>query len=274
MQGEKQDALCDKQQQYVPEDLEDLVNLGIAREERLAGTHLGEDAADGPHVNAGGVLASTEQDLRGAVPQSNDLVGVSAQGNTEGARKTKVGQLQVAVSIDQQVLGLQVAVEDAVGVAVADAVAKLPHELLDHGLAEAETTQGLGAALGQSLAAAAVGDGESLHVLLQVEVEELEDEVELVAVGVDNVEEAHDVGVAHLLEEGDFADGGGGDALVLGLEADLLQRHNATAIEEVSGLVDDTVRACGWGEAWSAFVSCERDRSCVMSCRISVSRGV
>jgi hypothetical protein len=30
---------------YSPEDLEDLVDLRVAREERLPGTHLSEDAA-------------------------------------------------------------------------------------------------------------------------------------------------------------------------------------------------------------------------------------
>jgi hypothetical protein len=30
----------------VPEDFEDFVNFGVSREERLASTHLSEDAAD------------------------------------------------------------------------------------------------------------------------------------------------------------------------------------------------------------------------------------
>ena len=50
------------------EDLEDLVDLGVTREQRLASSHLGEDTADRPHVDASGVLAATEQDLRCAVP--------------------------------------------------------------------------------------------------------------------------------------------------------------------------------------------------------------
>ena len=57
----------------VPEDLEDLVNLRVTREERLAGGHLSKDTADGPHVYACAVLTSTEEDLRCTVPKSDDL---------------------------------------------------------------------------------------------------------------------------------------------------------------------------------------------------------
>ena len=46
-----------------PEDLEDLVNLGVAREQGLAGAHLSEDAANRPHVDAGRVLSATQKNL-------------------------------------------------------------------------------------------------------------------------------------------------------------------------------------------------------------------
>lgn len=58
-----------------PKDLEDFVDFRIAREKRFPGAHLGEDAAHGPHVDASGVLAASEKDLRGAVPQRDDLGG-------------------------------------------------------------------------------------------------------------------------------------------------------------------------------------------------------
>lgn len=44
----------------LPERLKDLINLGIAREEWLSGTHLGKNAADRPHVNTGRVLSTTK----------------------------------------------------------------------------------------------------------------------------------------------------------------------------------------------------------------------
>lgn len=113
------------------EDLEDFVDLGVAWEERLAGSHFGEDAADGPHVDTSGVLAATKQNLRRAVPKGDDLVSVSTERNTEGASETKIGQLQVALLVDEQVLRLQVAVQDAVGMAVASTLEELKGELLD-----------------------------------------------------------------------------------------------------------------------------------------------
>jgi hypothetical protein len=48
--------------------------------------------------------------------------------------------------------------------------------------------------------------------------------------------------VLHLLEEGDLADGGGGDALVLLLEADLLERDRLVGVA-VLALVHHPVRA-------------------------------
>jgi hypothetical protein len=58
-------------------------------------------------------------------------VGVSAERNTEGAGQTKIGQLQVALLVDEQVLRLEITVKDAVGVAVARALEELEGELLD-----------------------------------------------------------------------------------------------------------------------------------------------
>ena len=160
-----------------PEDLEDLVNLRVTREEGLSCAHLGKDATDGPHVDASRVLTSTQENLGGSVPQGDDLVGVCAQRNTKGAGKTEIGELEVALLVDEEVLGLEIAVQDAVGVAVLDAIAKLEHELADDLIAKAELHQMRRRALGQGLASTTIAHRKSLHVLLEVEVEELEDEV-------------------------------------------------------------------------------------------------
>jgi hypothetical protein len=48
-------------------------------------------------------------------------VGVSSKRHPEGAGEAEVGDFEVAGGVDEEVLGLEVAVEDAVGVAVADA---------------------------------------------------------------------------------------------------------------------------------------------------------
>ena len=57
-----------------------------------------------------------------------------------------------------------------------------------------------------------------------------------------------DVVVVHLLEERDLADGGGRDALILGLQTDLLERDNAlVGGAQVKSLVNNTVRTCEEG---------------------------
>ena len=170
------------------------------------------------------------------------LVGIRPQRHTKSAGKTKIRQLEVAVLINQQVLGLQIAVQDAMGVAVAHPLAQLHHELLDHVRVHDQLLTSQARALWQSLASATIADWQRLHVLLQIEVEELEDEVELVAVGVHDVQQADDVGVVHLLEQRDLANGGRRDALILGFEADLLERDDALVLCcEVAGLVDNSV---------------------------------
>jgi hypothetical protein len=121
-----------------PEDLEDLVNLRVTREERLARAHLSEDAANGPHVDAGGVLPTSQQNLWRAVPQCDDLVRVCAQRDTERARETEIGELKVEVVVDEEVLRLQVAVQNAVSMAVTHALGQLHHELLHHGVVHAQ----------------------------------------------------------------------------------------------------------------------------------------
>ena len=168
-------------------------------------------------------------------------MGVGSKGYTEGSSQTKVCKLEVSLAVDEQVLGLEITVEDSVAMAVANAGAKLAHELLDHGITETKATQIDIGTLRKSLATTAVLNRQGLHVLLQVEVQELEDEVEFVAIGMNNVEQTDDVGVAHLLEEGDLSDGSAGNTLILGLETDFLQSYNATTIGKIPSFIDDTV---------------------------------
>lgn len=113
------------------ENLEDLVNLRVAREERLASSHLCEDASDRPHVDTRTVLASTEQDLGRPVPESDNFVSIGTERDTECAGETKITNLEVAVAVDEEVLWLEIAVEDSVRVAVFDTLEELECELLD-----------------------------------------------------------------------------------------------------------------------------------------------
>ena len=123
-----------------------------------AHAHLGEDAPYGPHVDGRGVMARSEQDLWRAVPQCDHLskeqrlfrflafisnrtdarnlasrtylMCVGSHRNAKRASKAEVGELQVVVLADQQVLRLEVTVEDAMGMAVEEARGELMCEFL------------------------------------------------------------------------------------------------------------------------------------------------
>lgn len=59
-------------------------------------------------------MASAEENLGGTVPQSDDLMGVCANWDAEGAGKTEVGELHGSRLVDEKVLRLEVTVEDTV----------------------------------------------------------------------------------------------------------------------------------------------------------------
>lgn len=90
------------------EDLENLVDLAVAREDGLAVAHFGKDAADRPDVDACAVLFPAEEHFGGTVPQGDDLVCIGPERHAEGSGKTKIAQLQVPVAVDQQVLRLEI----------------------------------------------------------------------------------------------------------------------------------------------------------------------
>lgn len=84
-----------------------------------------------------------------------------------------------------------------------------------------------------------------VHVLLQVQVQELEHQVQA-RVLVDDLEEAHDIVVSQLLEQADLPDCRARHALVLGLEADLFERDDPPVgpRAQIPRLVYDTVCPC------------------------------
>lgn len=152
---------------------------------------------------------------------------VCAEWDTKSPCETEIRQLQVPLIIDQQILWLQVTMQHPMRMTILDPRHKLQHELLDHILAQAQCLQPITCSLRKRFTPSSSRHRKRFHVFLEIEVEEFKDEVEFVAVGVDNVEEAHDVHVVHFFEEGDFADGGRGDAFVFGFETDLFERDNA-----------------------------------------------
>jgi hypothetical protein len=57
-------------------------------------------------------------------------VGVRPERDAKRPGEPKVGELEVAVLVDEQVLGLEIAVEDPVGVTVVEALDELQRESL------------------------------------------------------------------------------------------------------------------------------------------------
>ena len=112
------------------------------------GSNAGEDAATAPHVDTGVVIAIAKQDVGRAVPQRHHLAGVSIDEkrkkkrllhrNARGACKTEIAQLQLAISVDEKVLRLEVPrsgeeeaespVENAITMAFLQSTEDLIHE--------------------------------------------------------------------------------------------------------------------------------------------------
>ena len=113
---------------HEPEDLLQLVFVGRAGEERPPRVHFRHDAAGAPDVDAGVVGARAEQHVRRAVPEGHDFVAEGVDGDAEGAGEAEVGEFELPFGVDEQVLRLQVAVQDAVFVAEGNALQQLVHE--------------------------------------------------------------------------------------------------------------------------------------------------
>ena len=128
---------------------------------------------------------------------------VALERNGEGVSESKICDLQnPPVLVDKQILGLEIAVENVVGVAVSDAPTELVEETLNQGRRE-----------GPRVGALAM----RVDVLFEIGFEVLEDEVEerlaVFVEGVFDAEEVDDVErLGEYLEQGDFAERGWGNA--------------------------------------------------------------
>lgn len=119
------------------EDAGELVDLVAALEEGLAGEELAEDAADAPHVDGGAVGGAAEEELGAAVPEGDDELGEAARGRVAAvAGHAEVGDLELAAVVEEEVRGLEVAVQDPAVVEVGDARRQLEEEGLDLGREE------------------------------------------------------------------------------------------------------------------------------------------
>ena len=105
----------------------------LALEDRSQAREFGEDTADGPAVDSLVVMLRAQEQFRCAIPDGDDdLVACEEwlEGLVDQARKPKVSDLHDAIRGDQDVGRLQVAVQDAVRVAVEQARVQLVREFL------------------------------------------------------------------------------------------------------------------------------------------------
>jgi hypothetical protein len=164
----------------LPEDLEELIDFRVAREERSLGDHLCHDAADTPEVSGEGIGATSEQDLRGAIPERDHLVSEGADGRNKSPGETEVSQLEDSSGErDENVLWLEVAMQDGSGVTEVKSFDHLACEGLWRVRREEDGKSDLDELrVKRSL--------DAVHVFLQIHVNEFEDKIEL-PLAVDDV---------------------------------------------------------------------------------------
>ena len=192
------------------EDAHELIFVRRAGKERTSGVHLGHNAACGPDVDAGVIGTTSEEDVRGAVPESYDFVGEGVDWDTEGSRETEICKFENALVVDEEVLGFEIAVEDSIRMTEVYTLEELVHERF----------------YGNGIECAAVAL--SVHVLLQIFVHVVEYQHEFVF-GMNDIVKADYVLVLQLFHKRDLADCSRGCAF-FGIEVDFLERYKLAGL--------------------------------------------
>jgi len=117
-------------------DLVDLVQLALALQRRLAQQHLAKDATNRPHIDRCAVELGAKEQLGRAIPQRHDDRRVIAERVAVRPSETKVGNLQDALVVHQNVGRFEVAVDDPVLMEILHAEQQLLQDTLDLGSRE------------------------------------------------------------------------------------------------------------------------------------------
>ena len=83
------------------EDFEDLVDFRVTREQCPPLSHLRKDTSNRPYVHRGRILFLAEEYFRSPVPEGNNFMSVSFNGQPKGSCQAEVCQLDHAVFVDQ-----------------------------------------------------------------------------------------------------------------------------------------------------------------------------
>ena len=124
---------------HYAEDLLELVFVGGAGEEGAPGVHFCHYAAGGPDVDAGVVGAGAEEDVGGAVPEGYYFVGEGINGDAKGSGQAEIRKLELAFVVDEEILGFQISMQDAVFMTKSYSSEKLVHEALDSNIIQLPT---------------------------------------------------------------------------------------------------------------------------------------
>jgi len=187
------------------EDAHKLIFVCSARKERSSSIHLRHDAAGRPDVDACVVCSAPKQHVRCSIPERDNFVGERIDWDTKCSCQAKVGKLKLTFVVDEQILGLQVAVEHSVCMAVVDTLEQLMHKRFD-----GDWVQCSPIAL-------------RIHVFLQILIHIFEDKHELI-LSVNDIVEAKKVLVLQFFHQRDLTYGCRWRAF-LRVEMNFLQRN-------------------------------------------------
>lgn len=82
----------------------------LSREQRFAFKHLSKDATSTPNINLDVVFLPGEHDFGGSVVSCGDI---TSHLRVLDSCKTKVANLEIAVFVDEDIAGFEIAVDNA-----------------------------------------------------------------------------------------------------------------------------------------------------------------
>lgn len=88
-------------------DLQQLIIVIATTEQGLAADHLRKDTPDRPYIDRCTIRSRPHEDVGRAIPKRHDLIRKGVDRNTKSTRKTKITNLQLAFSIDEQLSSRQ-----------------------------------------------------------------------------------------------------------------------------------------------------------------------
>ena len=102
--------VCDWTKQLL--DDKELVDLTVTGEQRVTVGKFTHDACYRPNIDAGTVAVITNEEFRGTIPSCGDIVCQLVTVMVDNSSESEVAEFQHVAVRDQQILGLDVAVED------------------------------------------------------------------------------------------------------------------------------------------------------------------